>query len=124
MVDGLKVLFASQVRIMKYLYLEKLFSIKMEENTFLESHLATMHKIYGCLTNLDYCMTNEIAIDGVFCSLTPSYKDFVTCYAIQGKSFTFYGFLARLRTVKVEPLAPEVVNEEGIFDIQVINVSC
>jgi hypothetical protein len=52
MVDGLKVLFASQVRIMKYLYLEKLFSINMEENTFLESHLATMHKIYGCSAHL------------------------------------------------------------------------
>ena len=35
---------------------------------------------------------------------------------------TFHEFLAKLRTLKVDPIAGEVIDEEGIFDIQVINV--
>ena len=55
MVGELKALFASQVRVMKYEYLDKFLSTKMEENTCLESHLATMHGIHGRLaTDLDY----------------------------------------------------------------------
>ena len=55
MVDELKALFAPQVRVMKYEYLDKFLSTKMEENTCLESHLATMHGIHGRLaTDLDY----------------------------------------------------------------------
>ena len=70
MVDGLKALFASQVRIMKYELRDKFLSAEMEENSRLESHLATMQRIHGCLTrDLDYWMTDEIAIDGVLCSL-------------------------------------------------------
>ena len=123
MVDELKALFASQVRVMKCEYLDKFLSMKMEENTCLESHLATMHRIHGCLTtDLDYWMTDEIAIDGVLSSLPPSYKDFVIGYVMRGESFTFHEFLARLRTVKVDPVAVEVIDGEGIFDIQVINV--
>jgi hypothetical protein len=71
MVVELKALFASQVKIMKYEYLDEFVSIKMKENICLESHLATMHRIDGCLTNLDYWMTNETVIDGVLCSLPP-----------------------------------------------------
>ena len=71
MVDGLKALFASQFGIMKYELRDKFLSIEMEENSRLESHLATMQKIRGCLArDLDYSMTDEIAIDGVLCSLT------------------------------------------------------
>ena len=123
MVDELKALFASQVRVMKYEYLDKFLSMKMEENTCLESHLATMHGIHGRLaTDLDYWMTDEIAIDGVLSSPPPSYKDFVIGYVMQGELFTFHEFLARLRTMKVDPVAVEVIDGEGIFDIQVINV--
>ena len=67
-------------------------------------------------------MTYEFAIDGVLRSLPPSYKDFVIGYVMRGESFTFHEFLARLRTVKVKPIEGEVVDGEGIFDIQVINV--
>ena len=42
MVDGLKVLFASQFRIMKYQIRDKFLSVEMEENSRLESHLETM----------------------------------------------------------------------------------
>jgi hypothetical protein len=68
-------------------------------------------------------MTNGIAIDGVLCPLPPIYQDFFIGYVMQGESFSFHGFLTQLRTVKVEPLAGEVINDAGICDIQVINVS-
>ena len=67
-------------------------------------------------------MTDEFTIDGVLRSLPPSYKDFVIGYVMRGESLTFHEFLARLRTVKVDPVAVEVIDGEGIFDIQVINV--
>jgi hypothetical protein len=51
MVVELEVLFASQVRIMKYELMDKFFSIELKENIFLKSHLATMHRIHGCLFN-------------------------------------------------------------------------
>jgi hypothetical protein len=46
-------------------------------------------------------------------------------YAMQGESFTFHGFLSQLRTVKVDPIAGEIVKpKKCIFDIQLIKVSC
>jgi hypothetical protein len=42
MLVDLEALFASQVRIMKYEYLDKFLSIKLKENIYLKSHLATM----------------------------------------------------------------------------------
>ena len=41
---------------------------------------------------------------------------------MRGKSFTFHEFLTELRTLKVEPIAGEVIGGAGIFDICVINV--
>lgn len=75
MVDGLKALIIEQVRIIKYECLDKFLSTKMEENTSLESHLANMHRIHGCLVHdLDYWMTDIFAIDGVLRSLPPATK--------------------------------------------------
>jgi hypothetical protein len=67
MVAEFNALFASQIRIMNYEYLDKFLLIKLEENIYLKSHLATMHMIHGFLADKDYRMTNEIAIDGVWC---------------------------------------------------------
>ena len=123
MVDELKTLFAPQVRLMKFECLNEFLSTKMEENTCLESHLANLHRIHRRLTgDLDYWMTDALAIDAVLFSLPPSYKDVVADYVMRGESFTFHEFLARLRTVKVKPIEGEVIDGEGIFDIQVINV--
>jgi len=111
MVDGLKALFISQVRVMKFEYLDKFFSTKMEENTCLDSHLATMHGIHARLTgDLDYWMADELAIDGVLRSLPPSYKESVLGYVMRRDSLTFHEFLAELRTLKVEPIAGEVID--------------
>jgi hypothetical protein len=89
----------------------------MEENTGLESHLASMHRIHGCLVDdWDYWMTDRFAVDGVLRSLPPSYKDHVLDYVNKDKLFTFHVFLAELRTLKVEPIAGEVIDRECIYD--------
>jgi hypothetical protein len=51
MVVELKALFATQVRIMKYENMDNFLSIKLEEHISLKSHLATMHRIHGRLTD-------------------------------------------------------------------------
>jgi hypothetical protein len=51
MVVELEAFFASQVGIMKYEYLDKFLSIKLEENICLKSHSAIVHRIHGCLTD-------------------------------------------------------------------------
>ena len=63
----------------------------------------------------DYEMTDELAIDGVLRSLPPSFKNYVRDYVMRRDSITFCEFVSRLRHVKVEPIAGEVVNAEGIF---------
>jgi hypothetical protein len=62
--------------------MDKFLSIKLEENTSIKSHLATMHRIHEYLTDLGYWMTNGVAIDGVLCSLPLIYKDFVIGYTM------------------------------------------
>mgnify|MGYP001797472102 CR=1 FL=1 len=110
MVNELKALFISQVRIMKYEHLEKFLSIEIEESTCLESHLAIMNGIHGRLTVvLDYWMIEYFAIDGVLPSLPPVYKDVFLGYVMQGESFTFHEFLDELRPLKVEPIEGEVI---------------
>ena len=90
LVYSLNTRFASQVRVMRYEYLDKFFSTMMEEKTCLESHLETMHEIHGHLTvDLDYEMTDSLAVHGVLRSLPPSYKDVVMatlCKGIQSPS--------------------------------------
>ena len=102
MVDELKARFASQIRVMKYEYLDKFISPKIEENTCLDVHLEIRHEIHGRLVyGLDYWMTDGFAIDGVLRSLPPIYKDHIRGYVMWGESFTFHEFLSQLRTVKV-----------------------
>jgi hypothetical protein len=60
-------------------------------------------------------MTNEFAINGVLCSLPPIYKDIVIGYTMQGESFTFRGLRTQWRTVKVVPIAREIVNPENVY---------
>ena len=67
-------------------------------------------------------MTDTFAIKMVLRSLPPSYKEFVHEYIKKGELSTFQAFVMKLRNVKVEPIAGEII-DEGIFDILVINVS-
>ena len=41
---------------------------------------------------------------------------------MKGEHFPFFTFLERLRIAKVEPVEAEIIDPEGIFDIQFINV--
>ena len=101
----------------------KFLSIEIEESTCLETHLAIVNEIRGrCTSDMDYWMTDSFAIDGVLHSLPPVYKDVVLGHLMRGESFPFHEFLTGLRTLKVEPIAGEVINGAGIFEICVINV--
>jgi len=124
MVADLKAHFITQIRVLKYECLDEFLSKKMEENTSLQSHLAVMDEIHGRLTDdLDYWMDDSFAIDGVLRSLPLSYKDVVSSYVMRGDSITFHEFLDELRILEVEPIAGEVIDGAGIFDIHVVNVS-
>jgi hypothetical protein len=52
MLAELKVLFVKEVRFMKYKCVDELFSIMMEDNTCLESHLARIRSAYSILVDV------------------------------------------------------------------------
>ena len=99
--------------------------MKMEENTSLEDHLATMTRLYRRLADvLDYQLDDEIAIDNVMLSLPPSYKSFIKGYVMGNIELSYDEFLDRLREQQVEPDEGEIIDDdEGIYDILVINAS-
>jgi hypothetical protein len=123
MISELKELFIEQVRILRFEQLDKFLSLRMEENTCLRSHLKKMYDIYEYLvTGLNYWMSEIFAREVVLRSLPPSYKDVVNSYVMKGDIYVpFFKFMVKLANVKVEPIAGEVVDPAGIFDIQVIN---
>ena len=123
MMSELMELFIEQVRILRFEQLDMFLSLRMEENTCLRSHLKKMYDIYEHLvTSLDYGMTDIFAKEVVLRSLPPSYKDVVNSYVMKGDIYVpFFKFMVKLANVKVEPIAGEVVDAAGIFDIQVIN---
>ena len=91
--------------------LDKFFSTKMEENTCLLDHLDIMNKIHEHLTgDLDYWMTDELAIDGVLHSLPPATKICHKLYHAR-ESFTFHEFLVRAR----RKAKREFIDGEGIY---------
>jgi hypothetical protein len=50
------------------------------------------------------------SLDGVLRSLPPIYGELVKDYIMKENMFTFHGILAELRTLKVEPIAREVID--------------
>jgi hypothetical protein len=62
-------------------------------------------------------MTNEFAIDGVFCWFPPIYNDIGICYAMQGESFTFRELRTQWRTVEVVPIAGEIVKLKNVYKL-------
>jgi hypothetical protein len=120
MVGALKTFFAPQVRRMSYECLSEFLTTKMEENTCFEIHLTNMHRVHRRLIDeLNYLMTDELTIDVVFLSHSPSYKEFIKSYVITGyDDITFYQCIVQLKHLKVDPIAGEVIDLAGIFDIQ------
>ena len=75
-----------------------------------------MHEIHYRLVHVwDYEMTDDLAIDGVLRSLPPSFKKYVRDYVMGKDSITFCEFVSWLRNVRVEPIAGEFDNAEGIY---------
>jgi len=122
-VDQLKSMFVPQFRVAKFELENEFLSTKMEEHTCLETHVTKMHGIYQSLVeDFDYWTTDEFAITTVLHSLPPSYKNFVHDYVGRGETSHFHVFMVKLRSVKVEPVAGEIIDGEGIYDIPVVNV--
>ena len=72
MIAELKVLFAAQVRVIRFECLNEFLSTMMEEKTCLYQHLVMMHEIHRRLTyDWDYWMADELAMDVVLRSLPP-----------------------------------------------------
>ena len=119
-IDGLKALFSAQVRVARYECLDEFLSTMMEEKTCIDQHLVRMHEIHQRLTYVwDYWMADEWAMDIVLRSLPISYKSFVRDFVMKGEQFPFFTSMERLRTAKVEPVEAEIVDPEGIYDIQI-----
>ena len=123
MIDELKSRFIVHFRGARFTLEDEFLSLKMEENTCLETHLVRMHGIHLRLVeDFDYWTMEEYAILQVLRSLPPSYRDFVHDYVGRGESFTFHEFVNKLRSLNVKPTDGEFFDGEGIYDIQIINV--
>ena len=121
-INRLKILFGAQVRVAWLECLDEFVSTMMEEKTCLDQHLVRMHEIHRRLTHVwDYWMADETTMYVVLRSLPLSYKSYVRDFVMKGEEFTFFAFLARLRTTKVEPIEAEIIDPEGIYDIKFIN---
>jgi hypothetical protein len=84
-----------------------------------EIHLKKMHGIHMRLTiELEYEMTDALVNSMILRSLPPSYREFVRGFVMKGEAVTFQQLLARVRTLKVEPIEGEIVDPSCIFDIQ------
>jgi hypothetical protein len=118
----LKALFAPQVRVMRYQYLDLFLSTKMEEHGDIKEHTATMYGYAQRLSDLDYKLPDDLAVDGVLRSLPPSYKSFIQVYHKQEEYLTFSEMLTVLISIVVKLNDEEVVDGEGIYDIHVIDV--
>jgi hypothetical protein len=123
-IEELRMMFHEQVKLGEYECMDEFLSMKMEENTCLKTHLERMHDLHKRVVDIFdyYWMTDTFAIKMVLRSLPPSYKEFVHEHVKKGELSTFHAFVMKLRNVKVEPIAGEII-DEGIFDILVINVS-
>jgi hypothetical protein len=78
-----------------------------------------MHRIYRRLVDkFEYEMTDDIGKDVVLQSLPPSHTALVEGYVIARFKDNFHQCLVQLRSLKVEPVAGEIVNPTCICDIR------
>jgi hypothetical protein len=118
MIGDLKNHFEPQVRLMVYDCLNEFHSLKMEEHTSVGIHLAKMHGIHRRLIlEFDHEISDPLANGAVLRSLPPSYRRFLEGFVMGGESFTFHDLMARVRTLKVEPVQGKIIDLVGIFDI-------
>jgi hypothetical protein len=118
-ISDLKEIYELQVLLMKHDCLDEFLSCKMEEHTSVEIHLKKMNGIHMRLTiELEYEMTDALVNSVILRSLPPSYREFVRGFVMKGEAVTFQQLLARVRTLKVEPIEGEIVDPSRIFRIQ------
>ena len=86
MIAELKVIFAAQVRAIRFECVSEFLSTMMEEKTCLYQHLMRMHEIHRRLTyDWDYLMSDEMAINVVLHSLPLSYKSYIRDFVMKGE---------------------------------------
>ena len=118
--------FRSHMRMMAFECKKEFYSMKMEENGYIYSHVMKMYGLWKRLTTeLNGRITDEIAMNVVLLYLPRSYKAVIAGFLRDRDDHVpFFDFMMWLRNQKVDSTAGEVIDGAGIFDIQVINVSC
>ena len=117
-IHGLIQDFGDQWRLGQYEYFDKFLSTRMEENTDVGTHLDLMKDIYEFLTEgMDHWIPTEFAVNVLLRSLPPSYSSFVDGFVKEGAWASFHQIREKIRLLEVEPVAGEVIEGQGIFDI-------
>ena len=88
MFQELKLVFQAHARVERYDTSDKFFSCKMEGNSSVSELVLRMYGYYNRLNQLGVNLPDEVVIDRVLQSLTPSYKGFVMNYNMQGMDKT------------------------------------
>src|SRR4051812_41934135 len=83
-ITDLKVIFAPQARAERYEASEAFFSAKMEKHIIVSEHVVKISGYVQHLNALECQIPDELAVDRVLRSLTPSYKGFVLNCNMQG----------------------------------------
>ncbi len=102
MFQELKLIFQANTRIERYEVSNKLYSCKMEENSYVSEHILRMSGYHNHLTQLGVNLPNDSVIDRVLQSLPPSYKGFVMNYNMQGMKKVIPELFVMLKLTKVE----------------------
>src|SRR3982750_3767974 len=102
MFQELKLIFQANSRVERYEVSIKLYSCKMEENSYVSEYILKMSGYYNHLTQLGVELPVDCVIDRVLQSLPPSYKGFVMNYNMQGMDKTIPELFAVLKAVEVE----------------------
>jgi hypothetical protein len=98
---------------------DEFYSLKMEEHTSVGIHRAKMHRFHiRLIMEFDYEISNILANSAVLRSFPPSYRSFVEKFVMEGESVTFHELVARIRSLKVEPIRGGIIDLYSIFDIQ------
>jgi hypothetical protein len=98
--------------------LDEFLSLKMEEHTSVGIHLAKMHRIHSWLQNWVMRYRMLWPTMQFFARYLQAIGDSLKAFVMGGESDTFHELVARVSTLKVEPVEGEIVDPSGIFDIQ------
>ena len=102
MFQELKLVFQAHARVERYDTSDKFFNCKMEENSSVSEHVLKMSGYYNRLNQLGVNLSDEVAIDRVLQSLSPSYKGFMMNYNMQGMEKMIPELFAMLKATEVE----------------------